>query len=216
MAERNLDIKEREGTGKEVAKKMRRNGYIPAVLYGHRGNKNLLIKAVDFLSLFEEIGEHSIVTLNIDNKENAEVIVKDYQLHPVKKNIVHIDFFEIEKGKLLKTEVPIMIEGTSKGVKKGGVLETLLREIEIECLPKDIPDNIVVNIEDMDINDSLHVKELKIDDKITILANPEQVVITIGTPSIIIAPVEEIEEVPVEEEALEEGETSEEEEEKAE
>ena len=116
----------------------------------------------------------------------------------------------------MKTEVAIMIEGTSKGVKKGGVLETLLREIEIECLPKDIPDNIVVNIEDMDINDSLHVKELKIDDKITILANPEQVVITIGTPSIIIAPVEEIEEVPVEEEALEEGETSEEEEEKAE
>ncbi|MCK5568865.1 MAG: 50S ribosomal protein L25, partial [Spirochaetes bacterium] len=79
MAEHTLDIKEREGTGKEVAKKMRRNGYIPAVLYGHRGNKNLLIKAVDFLSLFEEIGEHSIITLNIDNKENAEVIVKDYQ-----------------------------------------------------------------------------------------------------------------------------------------
>jgi large subunit ribosomal protein L25 len=184
MAERTLDIQEREGTGKEVAKKMRRNGCIPAVLYGHRGNKNLLIKAVDFLSLFEEIGEHSIITLNIDNKENAEV--------------------------------PIVIEGTSKGVKKGGVLETLLRDIEIECLPKDIPDNIIVNIEDMDINDSLHVKELKFDDKITILANPEQVVITIGTPSIIIAPVEEIEEVPVEEEALEEGETSEEEEEKAE
>lgn len=206
MAERTLDIKEREGTGKEAAKKMRRNGYIPAVLYGHKGNKNLSIKAVDFLSLFEEIGEHSIVTLNIDNKENAEVIVKDYQLHPVKKNIVHIDFFEIEKGKLLKTEVPIKIEGTSKGVKRGGVLETLLRDIEIECLPKDIPDNITVNIEDLDIGDSVHVKELTVDDKITIIASPEQVVITIGTPTIIIAPVEEVEEVPEEGEALEEGE----------
>ena len=121
--------------------------------------------------------------------------------------MLHIDFFEIEKGKLLRTEVPIKVIGTSKGVKKGGILEVFLRDLEIECLPKDIPDSISIEIEDLDIGDSLHVKDLKLDEKITLLANPEQVVITIGTPTVIKVPVEEVAEeipeaeAPVEEEA---------------
>ena len=89
MATRTLDIKERGETGKEIAKKIRRDGFIPAVLYGYKGTKILSVKAYDFISLFEEIGEHSIITLNIDGKEKTEVIVRDFQLHPVKKNIMH-------------------------------------------------------------------------------------------------------------------------------
>ncbi len=194
MAIRTLDIQERDKTGKEIAKKIRKDGYIPAVLYGHKGTKVLSVKAYDFISLFEEIGEHSIIMLNIDGKEKAEVIVRDFQLHPVKKNVLHVDFFEIEKGKLLKTAIPIKVLGEPVGVNKGGILEIFVREFEIECLPKDIPDFIAVDIEKLDIGDSLHISDMVVDEKYTLLASPDQVVVTIGTPSIIKAPEVEIEE----------------------
>ncbi len=206
MATRTLDIKGRDKTGKEIAKKIRRDGYIPAVLYGYKGTKILSVKAYDFISLFEEIGEHSIITLNIDGKEKAEVIVRDFQLHPVKRNILHVDFFEIEKGKLLKTEVPIKVQGESVGVKKGGILEVSAREIDIECLPKDIPDFILVDIGELEIGDSIHIKDIVVNEKISVLTNPEQVVITIVTPSVIQAPEEEVEEELEEGEVPEEGE----------
>ena len=203
MAEHVLDIKLREKTGKEAARKERQHGFIPAVLYGFKGNKILSVSAHEFEKIFEEIGEHSIINLNIENKEKAEVIVKDFQLDPVTKEIIHIDFLEFEKGKVLKTEVPINVIGTSKGVKKGGILETFVRDLEIECLPRDIPDSVVIDVTDLEIGDSLHTRDITVDEKIKILTNPEQVVVTIGTPTKIEVPVEEVEEeaVPAEGEA---------------
>ncbi len=198
MAEYVLDIQLREKTGKEAAKKVRQKGFIPAVLYGHRGNRAVAVKAKEFEKIFEKIGEHSIINLNINGKENTEVIVKDFQLDPVRRNIIHLDFLEFERGKLLKTEVPIKVFGTSKGVKKGGILETFIRDIEIECFPKDIPDFIPIQVDDLDIGDSIHVRNIKTDDRIRILANPEQVVIAIGTPSKIEVPVVEVEAAPAE------------------
>ena len=198
MADRILDIQLREKTGKEAARKERQRGFIPAVLYGIKGNKVLTVNAKDFEKMFEEIGEHSIINLNIDNKDKAEVIVKDFQLDPVTKHVIHIDFLEFEKGKALKTEVPIHVTGTSVGVKKGGILETFVRDLEIECLPKDIPDSIDIDVNDMEIGDSVHARDISVDDKIKVLTNPEQVVVTIGMPTKIEVPVEEEEEVPVE------------------
>ena len=205
MADRILDIQLREKTGKEAARKERQRGFIPAVLYGIKGNKILTVNAKDFEKMFEDIGEHSIISLNIDNKDKAEVIVKDFQLDPVNKHIIHIDFLEFEKGKALKTEVPIRVLGTSAGVKKGGILETFLRDLEIECLPKDIPDFLEIEVTDMEIGDSIHTRDIRVDDKIKVLTNPEQVVVTIGMPTKIEVPVEEEEvvlaegEVPAEE-----------------
>jgi len=190
-------------TGKEAAKKFRAEGSIPAVLYGHKGNKNLTIKASEFETLFEEIGEHSIITLSVGDKEKAEVIVKDFQLDAVKKNIIHVDFFEIEKDKTLRTAVPVKIEGTSFGVKKGGILEVFMRDIEIECLPKDIPDFITVSVENLDIGNNLHVKDIKVAKEIRVISNPEKVVLTIGTPTKVAAPVEAPAAAPAEGEAPE-------------
>ena len=107
MAEHVLDIELRKDTGKEAAHKARQRGYIPAVLYGYKGNKVLAVKALDFERIFEEIGEHSIINLNIENKEKAEVIVKDFQLNPVTREIIHIDFLEFERGKALRREAII-------------------------------------------------------------------------------------------------------------
>ncbi|MCK4924081.1 MAG: 50S ribosomal protein L25, partial [Spirochaetes bacterium] len=167
-------------------------------LYGIKGNKILTVKTKDFEKMFEEIGEHSIINLNIDNKDKAEVIVKDFQLDPVTKHVIHIDFLEFEKGKALKTEVPIHVIGNSKGVKVGGILETFLHDLEIECLPRDIPNSVVIDVTHMDIGDSLHARDITVEDKIKILTNPEQVVIAIGMPTKIEEPVEEEEAVPAE------------------
>ncbi len=203
--EKILDMQQREKTGKGPARRMRRKGLIPAVLYGYKGNRNLTINAHQFSRLFEEIGEHSIITITIDGKDKTEVIVKDFQMDPVERTITHVDFLEFEKGKMLKTEIPIKVTGSSVGVKKGGILEVFIRDIEVECLPKDIPDSISLDVSDMDIGNSLHVRDIEVSDKVRILSNPDQVVITIGTPTKVEEPVLE-EEIPVEGEEPEEGE----------
>lgn len=198
MTEHNLDIKLREKTGKEAAKKLRQMGYIPAIIYGRKGNRAVAVKAREFEKLFDKIGEHSIINLKIDQVGNSEVIIKDFQLDPVRRNIVHIDFLEFERDKLLRTEIPIKILGTSKGVKKGGILETFVRDLEIECLPRNIPDFIPINIDSLDIGDSIHVRDIKTAEEIRIVDNPDQVVITIGTPTKVEVPVVEVAAAPAE------------------
>jgi large subunit ribosomal protein L25 len=200
-AEHALDTQKREKTGKEVVKKIRMKGYIPAVLYGHRGNKNLSVKASDFETLFEEIGEHSVITLNVENGEQTEAIVKDFQIDPVKRNVIHVDFYEIERGKVLRTAVPVKTEGIPSGVKKGGILEIFIRDIDIECLPRDIPDFVPLNVENLEIGDSLHVKDLKVADTVRIISNPEQVVLIVGHPTKVVEPTPPPEAVPAEGEA---------------
>jgi len=205
-----LDSITREKTGKEAAKKIRRKGYIPAILYGHGVKKCISIKYLEFDLLFNEVGGHSIISLNIDGKESFDAIIKDFQIDAVKKNIIHADFYEVEKGKLLKTEIPIKTVGTAKGVKAGGILEVFNKDLEIECLPKDIPEFIKLDIAELEIGDSLHVKEVKVAGGIKIISNQEQVILTIGTPTVMAAPTkeEEVEEVvAAEKETVEEEKT---------
>ena len=164
----------------------------------------------DFEALFEEIGEHSVITLNVENAEQTEVIVKDFQIDPVKRNVIHVDFYEIERGKVLRTAVPVKTEGVPAGVKKGGILEIFIRDVDIECLPKDIPDSFSLNIDNLEIGDSLHVKDLKVADNIRIISNPDQVVLIVGHPTKVVEPTPAPEAVPAEGEAPAVEETKEE------
>jgi large subunit ribosomal protein L25 len=202
MTDNILEVNEREHKGKGPAKKLRRQGFIPAIMYGYKGNKPLSVHYSEFQKLFEDIGEHAIITLTIGEKEKVDVIIKSFQLDPVKRNIIHIDFLQIQEGQVLRTEIPVKVIGTSKGIKKGGILEEYVRDIEVECLPKDIPDSIVIDVTDLDIGDSVHIKDLPVSDKLRILTNQEQVVVAVGMPSKIEEPVVE------EEEELEEGEAA--------
>lgn len=212
MNEHVLEIQPREGTGKEKARKLRRRGFIPAVVYGYKGTRTVSVKGSDFIRMFEEIGEHSIVTLTQEGKKQTEVIVKDFQLDPVRRDIIHVDFLEFEKGKTLRTEVPIHVQGTPPGVKMGGILEVFVTEVEIECLPTDIPEAIDVEAGALEIGDSLHVRDLKVSDKVRILTNPDQVVVSIGMPTKVERPEAEVEVVEeavtpsAEREVVEEGE----------
>lgn len=169
----------REGKGKQAVKKMRTQGLIPGTVY-HRGEDPVSITVID-----KEIskivhtagGENVLINLTIEKEKKAKsraVIIKEIQHHPVKRNILHIDFNEISMNELITVEVEVVGQGDSIGVKQeGGVLDHPLRMVKIQCLPADIPKHIDVDISGLKLNQSIHVKDLVVSDKIKVLTEPE-------------------------------------------
>ncbi|NOY09168.1 MAG: 50S ribosomal protein L25 [Spirochaetes bacterium] len=191
---------------KNAARRLRREGKIPAIIYGHEGNFPIFVNEHEFIAKFQKLSENTIINIKTGNKER-DVLVKDYQEDITTGKILHIDFYEIERGKTLKTRVPVVFTGTSPGVKIGGVFETLLHEIEIECLPKDLPEKIEVDIGSLDIGDAVHVDDIELERDVKVLNAGDQVICTISH-----ARVEEVKEEEEEEIAAEEAEETGEEE----
>ncbi|MBN2735975.1 MAG: 50S ribosomal protein L25 [Spirochaetales bacterium] len=160
MENKTLEVKVRDEKGKSASRALRREGMIPSIIYGHREPVSVSVSAREFNSKFKIISESIIIDLNL-GKETYHCIVKDYQENAMRGTITHIDFYEIEKGKSLKTHVPVHVEGAPLGVKTGGIFETALHELEIECLPKDLPEMITVNVSSLEIGQSIHVADLK-------------------------------------------------------
>lgn len=188
MKKPRLQVKIRDKTGKEYARKLRAQGSIPAILYGPHLEEAIpleidMSQLRSFLSTLRE-GER-IITLEIVNREKdnkKEAIIKDTQYSWLKNGLLHIDFYEVKRGEKISTEVPLHLSGEAPGVKKGGVVEQLLREIEIECLPENIPPHIDIDVTSLDIGDSLRVKDLKLPPEIRVLTNPEEIVVSILSP----------------------------------
>lgn len=165
--------------GSAAARKARRNGGIPGVVYGHAEPVAVTVAAREFDKAFHVINESELFTLKIGSDER-DVLIKDYQEDIVSGRVQHVDFYEIERGKRLRTHVPINFIGTPKGTREGGVLETGLHEFEIECLPKDIVDHIDVQIAALEVGQSLHVRDIAAPDGIKILNSPDQVVVVVA------------------------------------
>lgn len=180
MERRTLEAFKREKVKKSANKKLRREGKIPAVMYGHTDSMNVGVYQNEFDSKFHSASENTIITLKLDGEEH-DVLVKDYQEDPIRGFITHIDFYAIEAGTLLRTRIPIEVEGVAAGVKEGGILEERLHEIEVECLPKDIPEHITVNVEDLNIGDTIHVEDLRMPEGLKVLSSPDQSVVTVIT-----------------------------------
>jgi len=133
--------------------------------------------------LYSESGHNTIFTVSVDGKEHANAMVKDYQLDPVKGNLIHADFLEIAIDQLLELTVDIEVVGEAQGVKlDGGIMDLVTRALEVECLPADIPESIKVDVTALKINDYIRVKDIQIDPKVKILTDPEVVVVTIVPP----------------------------------
>jgi large subunit ribosomal protein L25 len=197
MAQTVLNAAARQETGKGIARRLRREGRIPGVVYGHSGSKPLSVDAREFYKTFHAITESTIITLDVDSVP-LDVLIKDYSEDIQTGKILHIDFYEIEQGKKLRTHIEIHLEGSPIGVREGGILEHSLYELEIECLPKDIPENVTVDISGMKTGDSLHVSDLVIPEEVRILNSLDQQVAAVVVPRAI------EEEVSVEEEMEEE------------
>ena len=200
MLRKNLNVEERTNFRKSAARRLRKNGKIPAIIYGSKQPAAIFLDAKEFHREFHTISENTIINLAGDGK-SWEVLVKDFQEDLLKGEILHIDFYEIEEGKVLKTHAPVHVEGTPPGIKEGGILQQRLYELEIECLPKDLPEAITVSVDHLNVGDFVHVNELEIPEGVKVLNILEQVVVNITVPK---AEIEE----PEEEEALlgEEGE----------
>jgi large subunit ribosomal protein L25 len=188
--------------GKEAGARLRKTGMIPAVVY--KKSQDPVTIQVDSKDMFKILhtsaGENVIITLQIDSQDkqlNQEktVIIKETQYHPIKGNILHLDFHEISLTEKITVDIPIETKGEPIGVKAdGGTLDHPIKELSIECLPTDIPEKIYVQVEHLKIGDSIRVKDLNLSSALTVLDDPEQTVVSVVPP--------ETEEAVSEEEAL--------------
>ncbi len=181
MAEVSLEVVRRESAGKEVAKKLRRSGQVPAVVYG--GHREPVAITVDRKSIAEliqksEHGVRSIFLLKMTGTDQQRhAMIKDIQIDPISRKMIHIDFVRVMMDETVRVNVPVHLSGISRGVKEGGVLDWQIRELHVECLPGAIPDAIEVNVDDVGVHDYLHVSDLKLPEGVKVLEDPERVVV---------------------------------------
>ena len=208
-----LNVENRPITGKKTAKKLRNKGIIPGVLY-FKGEEPIQI-AVDKLVMYHALHSGQRI-YEIDVAGTTQyVMVKEMQYHPVTDALIHIDFMRVRRSEKINISVPLMLIGESLGVKEGGVLSQSLTQIEIECLPTDVPEQIELDVTDLEMNSSYSVADVKIkDEEITIISEQELNVVSIHPPVAEEEPIveEELEdEEEIEGEAEGEGEESKEE-----
>jgi large subunit ribosomal protein L25 len=213
MQKRSLNAQLRSEKGKNECNRLRMDGYIPSIIYSHGTAEAIKIKKNDFTTLFKgHISESVIFTLHIEGKgkdDDQMAFIKDYQRNPRTGEISHLDLFKVTKDEKIHTVVPLEFTGTPKGTKIGGLVEISKHDIEVECLPADLPEKIVIDISDLDINDYIHAKTIKIQDSVTIMTNPETVIVGVYVPKVVVeeaAPVEGVEGVAAEGEGEGEGE----------
>jgi large subunit ribosomal protein L25 len=176
----------REKAGKGVARGLRRNQMVPAIIYSHGKSMPIAIGNKDVIKILNtEGGEHALINLKVEGtKDKADklALIKDYQLDPTNGKLIHVDLMEVATDERVKVKVAVHLAGSSIGVKEGGILQHGLREIEVECLPLQIPDHIEVNIDDLKINESIHVRDLHAPDGVKILSDGVATVATVQPP----------------------------------
>ena len=164
-----LSAEVREGVGKERARKLRAKGLIPAIFYSPRSQSiPLVIDSKEFVKTLQtEAGENVLIDLNIRKGDQAErrvVMVKEIQIDPLQGTTLHTDFYEVAMDEMVTVEVPIHLVGKPEGIKVGGILEQIRREIQIQCLPGNIPKRIDVDVSSLKIGDSIHVQDIQVEE----------------------------------------------------
>ena len=189
-----LKAKSRSESGKAPVKKLRAQGIIPGIVYGaHTKPINISVASRDLSNLLHHAtGENVLVDLQVDGGARL-ALIQEVQHHPFNDTILHVDFQEVSATEKLRTKVPVRPVGEPAGVKTGGgVLEYILRELHVECLPKDLPDVIEVNVEKLEIGQSIHAGEIAAPAGVTLLDDKGQPVF------LVVAPIAEVEETPAE------------------
>ncbi len=187
--EATLEAVKREGRGKNEANRLRAAGQIPAVVYGARKEGEApegVSVAVDPRTLMRilhsESGANTLINLKVEGGE-ARVMVKEYQLDPITHQLLHADFFQLAMDRAITVTIPVIIRGESKGVKlQGGLLDFVTREIEVECLPTDIPENITVDVSELVLNQSIRVRDLPQDVKWKAVSEGDTMLVHIVLP----------------------------------
>jgi large subunit ribosomal protein L25 len=191
---------------KEVsAKQLRKDGFIPAIVYGEgKPGVNISLLASEFSQVYRKtIGEVAFIDLKVEDHE-YRVYIKDKQVHPVSRDVLHVDFMELPKNKAITLDIPIKITGKAPGEEKGGVLEVLLRQLEVTCMYSDVIDDVEIDVSALDLGDTIHISDLQLSDKLDVTLPADTAVVTVRIPR------EEEEEEELEEAEETEAETEEE------
>ena len=148
-------VKRTEDFGSAGSRRLLAQGRLPAVIYGKNQNEHVTIDAKEFQNKMKHFSESTLLTIKVGRK-NHSVLMKDFQEDVMLGKILHVDFFEVTKGETLRTNVPVVLVGNPAGAKFGGVLDQVTHELEVECLPKDLPRAIEVDVTELELNESIH------------------------------------------------------------
>ena len=181
-----LEAVARDTFGKNEARRTRREGKVPGVLYGGAGTAATPIsvepKALLKL-LHSESGANTLISLKLAGSAETKVLVKEYQLDPVTHKVLHADFYRVAMDRLIQVTIPVVVKGEPKGVKQqGGLLEFIRREIDIECLPADIPENVEVDVSDLMLHQGIRVRDLTVSDKWTPKSDLDMMIVHVIMP----------------------------------
>lgn len=192
-----VEVDVREPGSSNRAKRLRRDGKLPAVLYGEgRPARTVTCSPREVVEILRsEHGQNSILTLKVADGRKQTAMVHDYAVDPISRKLLHVDFKRIDLKVAVEVNVPIELAGESRGVKlDSGILDQVIREVLVRCLPTVIPDSLVVDVSDLGIGDAVHISDLHAADGVEILGDPDQTVATVAPPTVIEVETEEEEE----------------------
>jgi large subunit ribosomal protein L25 len=181
-----LNVQPRTERGKNDMRKLRTRGRVPAVVYGHGDEtRTLSVSAHDLEKLLGSISvENTIIDLALEGGATTPALIREVQYHPARKLVLHVDFLVIHAGQKIHLEVPIRLHGSPIGVRdNGGILQEVLRDLHVECLPGDIPEAIDLDIDNLDIGDVIHVRDVSAPN-VRILNDPDIVLVTVVAPTV--------------------------------
>ena len=177
-----LDVKVRDNFKRSTTRRLREEGNVPGVFYGNGESKPLYLDRVNFIKSIRDNGINAVINLKIDNKKHS-AMVQELQIDHLKDLLIHVDFREINLNEETDADVPVHLVGEAAGAKEGGVLQHFLHDITVRALPADIPSEIEVNIEELNISDAFTVADIIENTSYNIMNDPEEVVVSLAPPT---------------------------------
>lgn len=178
-----LKANKRDDLTRASTKEIRREGFIPAVLYGkEKEAQTISVANMELLKTVRDEGRNAIISLDVEDGEKVDVMLHEYQTHPVKGDVIHVDFYIVDMKEEMDVAVALRLEGEAVGAKEGGVLQQPLYELQVRAKPRDIPEEIVVNVEELAIGDSIAIADLPKSDVYELIDDEETTIVTVLAP----------------------------------
>lgn len=179
-----LNAQKREDLAKSTTNKIRNSGRIPAVVYGkEKDSRTVSVDSVDLIKTVRDEGRNAIISLQIEDGDSVDVMLHDYQMDPIKDDLIHADFYIVNMSEEMDVNVSLRLEGEAQGEKEGGVLQQPFYEVQVRAKPSDIPEEIVIDVSELGINDSLSISDIKVTGNYAFLDDPETTVASVVPPA---------------------------------
>ncbi|HLS06841.1 MAG TPA: 50S ribosomal protein L25/general stress protein Ctc [Bacillota bacterium] len=178
-----LKVKQRENLKSSATKALRNAGQIPAVVYGKdKDSTPIYVDSLDLIRTVREEGENAIISLDIEDGKTVDVMLYDYQMHPIKDEVIHADFYVVDMTEEMDVEVSVRLEGEAEGAREGGILQQPVYELQVRAVPRAIPEEIVVDVSALNIGDTITVADLPVEEEYTILDEVDTAIATVLPP----------------------------------